>query len=110
MRLTISRGAAVLGAALAVAACGSQRAAPPVTSHAAPAGGQNGPAAFAARARQVTAQWDQSAAARAWRAGLVLLDASDLTPVPFGAGFGSQRQKDAFGSGHFRLSVSTSSE
>jgi len=103
MRLTISRGAAVLGAALAVAACGPQRAASPVTTHAPPAADQNGPAAFAARARQVTAQWEQSAAARAWRAGLVLLDASDLTPVPFDAGFGSQQQKDAFASGHFRL-------
>lgn len=104
MRLTISHGAAVLAAALAVVACGSQRAAPPVTTHATPpAAGQDGPAAFAARARQVTVQWERSAAARAWRTGLVLLDPSDLTPVPSGAGFGSQGQKDAFGSGHFRL-------
>ena len=103
MRLAISRGAAVLAAAVAVAACGSQRAAPPVTTHAPPAAGQHGPAAFVARARQVTAQWERSAAARAWRTGLVLLDASDLTPVPRDQGFGSQRQKDAFGSGHFRL-------
>ena len=104
MRLAISRGAAVLAAAVAVAACGSQRAAPPVTTHATPpAAGQDGPAAFVARARQVTARWERSAAARAWRTGLVLLDASDLTPVPRDQGFGSQRQKDAFGSGHFRL-------
>jgi hypothetical protein len=97
MRLTISRAAAVAVAVLAVAACGSQRAAPPATSQTTP------PAAFVARARQVTAQWDRSAAARLWRTGLVLMDASDLTPVPSNAGFSSQREKDAFGSGHFRL-------
>jgi hypothetical protein len=103
MPLIISR-TAVLVAALAVAACGSQRAAPPVTTHVRPsAAGQNGPAAFVTRARQVTAQWDRSQAARVWRTGLVLMDASDLTPVPSNAGFSSQREKDAFGSGHFRL-------
>jgi hypothetical protein len=32
-----------------------------------------------------------------------LLDASDLTPIPPGAGFSSQQEKDAFGSGHFKL-------
>jgi len=107
MRLTISRTAAVLTAALAMAACGSQRAAPPITSHAAsPTAGHNGPAAFVTRARQVTAQWERSAAARAWRTGLVLLDASDLTPIPRDQGFSSQREKDAFGSGHFRLAAS----
>lgn len=104
MQLIISRTAAVLVTALAVAACGSQRAAPPVTTHVTPsAAGQNGPAAFVTRAQQVTTQWDRSQAARAWRTGLVLMDVSDLTPVPFNAGFGSQREKDAFGSGHFRL-------
>jgi hypothetical protein len=104
MRLTISRTAAVLVAALAVAACGSQRAAPPATGQTTPpALGQNGPATFVTRARQVTAQWGQSAAARFWRTGLVLLDPSDLTPVPPDKGFSSQREKDAFGSGHFRL-------
>ena len=100
----LSRAAAVAVAALAVAACGSQRAVPPAASRATPpAAGQNGSAAFVARARQVTAQWDRSTAARIWRTGLVLMDASDLTPVPSGAGFSSQREKDAFGSGHFRL-------
>lgn len=104
MRLTISRAAAVLVAALAVAACGSQRAAAPVPTHATPpTAGQSGPAAFIARARQVAGQWDRSAAARVWRTGLVLLDASDLTPIPSDAGFSSQREKDAFWSGHFRL-------
>jgi len=104
MRLTFSRAAVVAVAALAVAACGSQRAAPPAASQATPpAAGQNGPAAFVARARQVTAQWDRSAAARIWRTGLVLMDASDLIPVPSGAGFSSQQEKDAFWSGHFRL-------
>jgi hypothetical protein len=104
MWLTFSRAAAVAVTALAATACGSQRAAPPAASHTTPpAAGQDGPAAFVARARQVTAQWDRSAAARMWRTGLVLMDPSDLTPVPSGAGFGSQREKDAFGSGHFKL-------
>jgi hypothetical protein len=112
MRLGFSRAAAVVAvAALAVAACGSQPAAPPATSQTTPpAAGQNGPAAFVARARQVTAQWDRSAAARVWRTGLVLLDASDLTPVPPSAGFSSQREKDAFGSGHFRLAATLPAE
>jgi hypothetical protein len=104
MRLTTSRTVAVLVTALTVAACGSQRAAPPVTTHATPsAESQDGPAAFVTRARQVTAQWDRSQAARVWRTGLVLMDPSDLTAVPSNAGFSSQREKDAFGSGHFRL-------
>ena len=103
MRFIISRTAVFLVAALAVAACGSQLAAPPVTFHVTPStAGQNGPAAFVARARQVTAQWDRSHAARAWRAGLVLMDASDLTPVP-SKGFSTGREKLAFMSGHFRL-------
>ena len=104
MNLAFSRAAAVAVVVLAAAACGPQRAAPPAASQSAPLGaGQNGPAAFVARARQVTAQWDRSAAARLWQTGLVLMDASDLTPVPPGAGFSSQREKDAFGSGHFTL-------
>ena len=105
MRLTFPCAAAVVAvAALAVAACGSQHATPPAGSQTTPpAAGRNGPAAVVARARQVTAQWDRSAAARVWRTGLVLLDASDLTPVPPGAGFRSQQEKDAFGSGHFKL-------
>ncbi|MFZ0162003.1 MAG: hypothetical protein WAL12_00315 [Trebonia sp.] len=103
MRFIISRTAVFLVAALAVAACGSQLAAPPVTPHVTPStAGQNGPAAFVARAQQVTAQWDRSDAARAWRTGLVLMDASDLTPVP-SKGFSSGREKLAFMSGHFRL-------
>ena len=111
MRLAFSRTAAVAVAALAVAACGSQQAAPPAAGQAtAPAAGQDGPAAFVARARQVTAQWDRSAAARLWRTGLVLMDASDLTPVPSDAGFGSQQEKDAFGSGHFVLAGSLPGE
>ena len=104
MWLSFSRAAVIAVAALAVAACGSQRAAPPATSQATPPPtAQNGPAAFVARARQVTAQWDRSAVARIWRTGLVLMDASDLTPVPSGAGFSSQQEKDAFESGHFTL-------
>jgi hypothetical protein len=111
MRLTIVRAATLLLAALAVTACGSQRAVPRVTTHATPpAAGQNGPAAFITRARQVTAQWERSAAARAWRTGLVLLDPSDLTPIPRDQGFSSQGEKDAFGSGHFRLAVTLPAE
>ena len=103
MRFIISRTAVFLVAALAVAACGSQLAAPPATPHVTPStAGQNGPAAFVARARQVTAQWDRSPAAHAWRAGFVLMDASDLTPVP-SKGFSTGREKLAFMSGHFRL-------
>jgi hypothetical protein len=105
MRLALSRAAGVLAAALALAACGAPHAAPPhVAGHLTlSAAGQNGRAAFITRARQVTAQWERSAAARAWRTGLVLLQASDLTPVPSDQGFSSQDEKDAFGAGHFRL-------
>jgi len=99
MRPTVSRAAAVLAAALAtatLAACGTP-----------PSAGQDSQArpsaTFETRARQVTAQWDRSRATRAWRTGLVLLDPSELVPIPRNEGFASQEQKDAFGSGHFRL-------
>jgi hypothetical protein len=106
MWLVISRTVAFLVTALVVAACGAQRAAPPVTGHVPPsAAGQNGPAAFVTRARQVTAQWDRSQVARVWRTGLVLMDASDLTAVPSNAGFSSQGEKLAFVSGQFRLAA-----
>jgi hypothetical protein len=104
MRLIGSRTAALLIAVLAVAACAGQRATPPVTSHVAPpSAAQDGPASFVSRARQVTAQWDRSRAARAWRDGLVLMDPSELTSIPPNAAFSSERQKDAFSSGHFEL-------
>jgi hypothetical protein len=104
MRPIISRNAAFLVTALAVAACGSQRAAPPVTTQVtSPIAGQNGPAAFVTRARLVTARWGRSQAARVWRTGLVLMNASDLTSVPYNAGFSSGREKLAFMSGRFRL-------
>jgi hypothetical protein len=89
--------------ASAVSACGSQSTPPTTRQSTPPIAGQDGPAAFVARARQVTSQWDGSAAARLWRTGLVLMDASELTPIPSGAGFVSQQAKDAFGSGHFKL-------
>jgi len=41
------------------------------------------------------------------RTGLVLLDPSELVPIPRNEGFASQEQKDAFGSGHFRLAGQT---
>ena len=103
MRISLSRCAVVAVAVVAVAACGSGHLTPPGTGRATSAAGQHGPAAFVARARQVTAEWDRSPGARLWRTGLVLLDAADLTPLPSGAGFGSQQEKDAFGSGHFTL-------
>jgi hypothetical protein len=49
------------------------------------------------------AQWQVSPAARAWRTGLVLLAPGELTSSPRDAAFANQRQKDAFGSGRFRL-------
>lgn len=101
MRLNVSRMAVVLTVALAAAACGTQHGAFPGTGKNRPPE----PVSFVTRARQVTAQWDGSGTARAWRTGLVLLDASDLVSIPAGAGFGSQRRKDAFGSGHFRLAT-----
>jgi hypothetical protein len=94
------RGAAFLALALALAACGSQ--------HLAGSAGQGttesaNSVTFTARARQVVAQWQASPAARAWRTGLVLLGPDELTSMPGNAGFANQRQKDAFGSGRFRL-------
>lgn len=88
--------AAVAVAVLALTACGS-----PGTT--ASGTGQDGPAAFVARARQVTSQWDGSVAARLWRTGLVLMDPSELIPPSSGAGFASGDEKDAFESGHFNL-------
>jgi len=104
MRLTFSSVTAVLLAVFTVAGCGASSAGPASNNRTAPpAADQNGPATFTGRARQVTAQWQRSAAARVWQTGLVLLHASDLTPIPRDQGFGSQRQKDAFGAGHFKL-------
>jgi hypothetical protein len=104
MRLAFSRAAAVAVVALATVACGSVGATPPAGGQTTlAAAGRNGSAVFVARARQVIAQWDRSAAARIWRSGLVLMDASELTSTPPDAGFSSGQQKDAFGSGHFKL-------
>ena len=101
MQPKISRIAALLTVSLAVAACGTQHSATPGTGKGAPPE----PASFVVRARQVTAQWDGSQAAHAWRTGLVLLDASDLVSIPANAGFGNQLRKAAFWSGHFRLAT-----
>jgi hypothetical protein len=62
-----------------------------------------GPQAFAARAKQVVAQWNRSPAARVWRTGLVLLSTDELTPIPRDAGFANQHQKEAFGADRFTL-------
>ncbi len=86
--------------ALALAACGSQ----PSAGNAGQGGTESANSAtFTARARQVVAQWQVSPAARAWRTGLVLLGPGELTSIPRNAGFANQPQKDAFGSGRFRL-------
>lgn len=119
MRPNISRTASVLTAAatlVTLAACGTQPAAiagaggsaPAVASQNSQASSQASsqagpPATFETRARQVTAQWDRSPAAPAWRTGLILLAPSELVPIPRNEGFASQEQKDAFGAGHFTL-------
>jgi hypothetical protein len=96
----VVRGGLVLALALGLAACGSQQPA----SNTRPSATESAVSpAFTARARQVVAQWDVSPAERAWRSGLVLLGPGELTPIPRNAGFANQQQKDAFGSGRFRL-------
>ena len=94
------RGVLSIAVALALAACGSQHSsgnAKPSTTASANS------ATFTARARQVVAQWQVSPAAQAWRTGLVVLGPGELTSTPRDAAFANQRQKDAFGSGRFRL-------
>jgi hypothetical protein len=98
--VTVSRGIVLVLLALALAACGSR----PSAGNAGQSGTESANSAtFTARARQVMAQWQVSAAARAWRTGLVLLGPGELTSIPRDAGFANQHQKDAFGSGRFRL-------
>jgi hypothetical protein len=80
---------------LAVAACGSVTA---------PSAGQHNGSSFTTRARQVIADWDRSPISKVWRAGVVLLSADELVSIPSSAGFASQRQKEEFGDGRFRLS------
>ena len=104
MPVVVWRTAALFGMVLGLAACGSPGGTLPGGAHGTPpAAGPDGPAGFVTRARQVTAQWGRSPAARAWRTGLVLTGASGLIQMPPDVGFGSQQEKDAFGSGHFRL-------
>jgi hypothetical protein len=88
----IAAGSCACGALQAGAVSGTARAG-------APASGSS----FAAQARLVTRRWDSSAVARAWHTGLVLIDGEQLVQIPANAGFDSQRQKDMFSSGHFRL-------
>ena len=96
----MSRGIVLVLLALALAACGSQ----PSAGNAGQGGTESANiATFTARARQVVAQWQVSPTARAWRTGLVLLGPGELTSIPRNAGFANQQQKDAFGSGRFRL-------
>jgi hypothetical protein len=96
----VVRGAVSFVLAFALAGCGSQHYA----GNSRPGAGASAPSgAFTVRARQVVAQWNGSPAARAWRTGLVLLSRADLTSTPANVGFASQRQKDAFASGRFRL-------
>jgi hypothetical protein len=63
---------------------------------------------FVQHARAVSVRWDRSATGRIWRTGLVLTGTYETTEgqlvqLPANAGFTSQRQKDAFSSGYFRL-------
>jgi hypothetical protein len=105
LAIPAATAAAVVAVALGATALahGFSGTAGPGAAAASPAGGQNGPPAFVATARQVSAQWDRSPAARAWRTGLVLVNASDLTPIPHDTGFPSGHDKFAFESGRFRL-------
>jgi len=108
VKVGVLRGVLLIALAIGLAACGSQQ--PAGTAPHGPAGTAPqrpaepaASAAFTARARQVVTQWKVSPAARTWRSGLVLLGPGELTPIPRDAGFASQRQKDAFGYGRFRL-------
>jgi hypothetical protein len=53
----------------------------------------------------VSERWNRSELAREWRTGLVLTGGAVSIQLPDNAGFDSQRQKDMFSSGHFRLGV-----
>ena len=101
MPLTVA-AAAVIMAAILLSACGSGPAMSPVlatgTTHLLPG-------SFIRQAREVFARWDRSRAARFWRTGLVLTGEGQLIQIPENAGFDSQRQKDMFYSGHFRLAT-----
>jgi hypothetical protein len=82
--------------------CGTQLAPAPrpaaVESH-------SRPDSFIGQARLVIERWDRSRAARLWDTGLVLTGLEPLIQTPASAGFDSQRQKDMFYSGHFRLAT-----
>jgi hypothetical protein len=61
---------------------------------------------FVRQARADIARWDRSRAARLWRTGLVLTGPDEqVVQIPDNAGFDSERQKDMFWSGHFRLAT-----
>jgi hypothetical protein len=63
------------------------------------------PDPFIRQARLVVERWNRSPAARLWETGLVLTGPEPLVQTPASAGFDSQRQKDMFYSGHFRLAT-----
>jgi len=94
----------VAAALIVLAGCG--------TRSAEPGGGtiaNRGPlpsASFVKQARVMSDRWGRSALARTWRTGLVLTGGSPLIQIPDQAGFDSQRQKDMFFSGHFKLAAS----
>jgi len=99
--LTVT-AAAVMTAAILLSACGSGPAVAPVLA----IGTTHPPtSSFIRQAREVIGRWDRSRAARFWRTGLVLTGEEQLIQIPDNAGFDSQRQKDMFYSGHFKLAT-----
>ena len=103
------RPTAVLAAAaitsMILAACGTEAAVGAGGGDSLRNGG-HARAVFLRQARAVTERWSRSILAREWRTGLVLTDGAALIQIPGNAGFDSQRQKDMFWSGHFRLAAS----
>jgi hypothetical protein len=97
-----SAAAAVLAAATLLSACGTGSPQSLVLT----TGARSLPASFVRQAKEVIGRWDRSRAARVWNTGLVLTGQGLLVQIPQNAGFDSQRQKDMFWSGHFRLATS----
>jgi hypothetical protein len=93
---------ASLAAVGLLSGCGSQQAPAP---KAATVESRSRPDSFIRQARLVIERWNRSRAARLWDTGLVLTGPEPLVQTPANAGFASQRQKDMFDSGHFRLAT-----
>jgi hypothetical protein len=98
----LSGAAASLAAVGLLSGCASQAAPVPRTVA---AESHSRADSFVRQARLVIARWNRSQAARLWDTGLVLTGPEPLVQIPANAGFDSQRQKDMFYSGHFRLAT-----